>query len=33
VIVLDSTIPGHPSGSVDAAQQAWLEEELQLPAP
>jgi 3',5'-cyclic-AMP phosphodiesterase len=33
VIVLDSTIPGHPNGSVDAAQQIWLEEELQLPAP
>src|SRR5215210_8140141 len=33
VIVLDSTIPGHPSGSVDAPQQAWLEGELQLPAP
>jgi 3',5'-cyclic-AMP phosphodiesterase len=33
VIVLDSTIPGHPSGSVDAAQQAWLEGEVLLPAP
>jgi 3',5'-cyclic AMP phosphodiesterase CpdA len=33
VIVLDSTIPGHPSGSVDAPQQAWLESEVQLPAP
>jgi len=33
VIVLDSVIPGHPSGSLGATQLAWLEDELQAPAP
>jgi 3',5'-cyclic AMP phosphodiesterase CpdA len=33
VIVLDSTIPGEAGGAVGAAQLAWLESELQLPAP
>lgn len=33
VIVLDSLIPGQDSGALGAAQLAWLEEELQAPAP
>lgn len=33
VIMLDSLIPGQPSGSLGAGQLAWLEEELQKPAP
>ncbi len=33
VIVLDSTIPGEAGGALGAAQLAWLEGELQLPAP
>ncbi|MGH2617555.1 MAG: metallophosphoesterase family protein, partial [Thermomicrobiales bacterium] len=33
VIVLDSTIPNETCGALGAAQLAWLEEELQLPAP
>jgi 3',5'-cyclic-AMP phosphodiesterase len=33
VIVLDSLIPGQPGGSLGAAQLAWLEKELQMPAP
>jgi 3',5'-cyclic-AMP phosphodiesterase len=33
VIVLDSTIPGEAGGALGAAQLAWLEGELQMPAP
>ena len=33
VIVLDSTIPGEAGGALGAAQLAWLEGEVQLPAP
>jgi len=33
VIVLDSTIPGEAGGALGAAQLAWLEGELRLPAP
>jgi 3',5'-cyclic AMP phosphodiesterase CpdA len=33
VIVLDSTIPGDEGGAVGAAQLAWLDAELQHPAP
>jgi Icc protein len=33
VIVLDSTIPGDAGGAVGVAQLAWLEGELELPAP
>jgi 3',5'-cyclic-AMP phosphodiesterase len=33
VIVLDSTIPGETSGALGTTQRAWLEAELQLPAP
>ncbi len=32
-IVLDSTIPGEDAGALGAAQLAWLEHELQAPAP
>jgi 3',5'-cyclic AMP phosphodiesterase CpdA len=32
VIVLDSTIPGEAGGALGAAQLAWLEGELQMPA-
>jgi Icc protein len=32
VIVLDSLIPGHPSGSLGTTQLAWLQDELQVPA-
>ncbi len=32
VIVLDSTIPGEAGGALRAAQLAWLQDELQLPA-
>jgi len=32
VIMLDSLIPGHPSGSLGATQLAWLQDELQAPA-
>lgn len=33
VIVLDSLVPGAANGELGAAQLAWLEEELQTPAP
>jgi len=33
VIVLDSTIPGEAGGALGAAQLAWLESEVPLPAP
>jgi 3',5'-cyclic AMP phosphodiesterase CpdA len=33
VIVLDSTIPGEAGGALGAAQLAWLEVEVQMPAP
>src|SRR5829696_2874212 len=33
VFVLDSTIPGEAGGALGAAQLAWLESELQVPAP
>ena len=33
VIMLDSLIPGHPSGSLGATQLAWLQDELQPPSP
>jgi len=33
VIVLDSLIPGQPSGSLGTTQLAWLQDELQAPAP
>jgi 3',5'-cyclic-AMP phosphodiesterase len=33
VIVLDSTIPGEAGGALGAAQLAWLEGELESPAP
>jgi Icc protein len=33
VIVLDSSIPGDIGGALGAAQLAWLEAELQTPAP
>ena len=33
VIVLDSTIPGEAGGALGAAQLAWLEGELEMPAP
>lgn len=33
VIVLDSSIPGDISGALGAAQLAWLEDELRMPAP
>src|SRR5215218_8570958 len=33
VIMLDSLIPGHPSGSLGTTQLAWLQDELQAPAP
>jgi 3',5'-cyclic AMP phosphodiesterase CpdA len=32
VIMLDSLIPGHPSGSLGATQLAWLQGELEAPA-
>ncbi len=33
VIVLDSVIPGDVGGALGAAQLAWLEDELSMPAP
>src|SRR5215213_3512309 len=33
VIVLDSTIPGEAGGALGAGQLAWLDGELQMPAP
>jgi 3',5'-cyclic AMP phosphodiesterase CpdA len=33
VLVLDSSIPGNVGGALGATQLAWLEEELQAPAP
>jgi 3',5'-cyclic-AMP phosphodiesterase len=33
VIMLDSLIPGHPSGLLGATQLTWLQDELQAPAP
>jgi 3',5'-cyclic AMP phosphodiesterase CpdA len=33
VIVLDSTIPGEAGGALGAGQLAWLEGEVQRPAP
>jgi Icc protein len=33
VIVLDSTIPGEAGGALGTAQLAWLESEVQRPAP
>jgi 3',5'-cyclic AMP phosphodiesterase CpdA len=33
VIVLDSVIPGDVGGALGAAQLAWLEDELAMPAP
>ena len=33
VVVLDSVIPGETAGELGAAQLAWLEEELRVPAP
>ena len=32
VIMLDSLLPGYPSGSLGATQLAWLQDELQAPA-
>jgi 3',5'-cyclic-AMP phosphodiesterase len=33
VIMLDSLIPGYPSGLLGATQLTWLQDELQAPAP
>ena len=33
IIVLDSTVPGHPHGSVEPRQLEWLRAELAEPAP
>ncbi|MBU6334925.1 MAG: metallophosphoesterase [Chloroflexi bacterium] len=33
IITLDSSVPGHAYGRIDAAQLAWLADELARPAP
>lgn len=32
IVVLDSTVPGHPHGEITDEQYAWLESELACPA-
>jgi 3',5'-cyclic AMP phosphodiesterase CpdA len=33
IVVLDSTVPGHPHGALEPEQLAWLRAELAEPAP
>jgi 3',5'-cyclic AMP phosphodiesterase CpdA len=33
IIVLDSTVPGHPHGTLEPEQLAWLRAEMSEPAP